>query len=101
MKVIRSKKDAEHFIDQARNLFTYDESGKKFYFVFEDHTRRGKWTVMYYPGDERWSTHSMGEDYCDEGEAELSRDDLSAFIFKNRKYVNRAIKNLEPELVQS
>ncbi|KIL44093.1 hypothetical protein [Jeotgalibacillus campisalis] len=101
MNMLRSKKDAENFVDQAKDLFKYDEAGKKFYFVFEDHSRDGNWTIMFYPKEERWTSHSFGENYCDEGETELTREEMNSFIFKNRKYVNRALKNLEPVLVKS
>ncbi|PPA69979.1 hypothetical protein [Jeotgalibacillus proteolyticus] len=101
MKLIRSKKDAENFISNYDACFTFDHDGKKYYFIFEDHERNGQWTLMHYESDNRWTVHSMGEDYCEDGETELENEELVSFIFKNRKYINVSIKNLEPVLVES
>ncbi|OCA84101.1 hypothetical protein A8F94_15355 [Bacillus sp. FJAT-27225] len=92
MKSIVYKRDIENFLNGFSDLADYDFVGKKHYLVFEDSIRNGSWTLMYYEADGKWTIHGKGENYSDEGEKELIKEDLINFIYKNRKYVNREIK---------
>lgn len=99
MKLIVSKKDIENFLENFLDLAEFDQQGNKHYFIFQDNTRNGDWTLMFYPAEEKWTIHGKGLDYCDESEKELTRTELIQFLFKSRKYVNnelRSKKAVEP-----
>ena len=91
MRSIRNKSDIELFLKSFRNFADYDTNGQKYYFIFDDMQRDGQWTLMLY-GDEKWSLHGKGMDYCDELETFLEQDELSLFLWKNRKMVNNSLK---------
>ncbi|HZG55915.1 hypothetical protein [Paenibacillus sp.] len=89
MAQIRSKKDAELFLERFEELSAWDETGGKRYFVFADRERGGIWTLMRYE-DGAFTVHGKGETYCDEGETPLSAQEAIAFVWKHRSAVNRA-----------
>ena len=95
MKVIVYKKDIDQFLADFKSISSYDEVGKKYYFIFEDHVRGGHWTLMYYDQEGRWTAHGKGELYSDIEETPLSGDQLKLFIYKNRKYINNVIRHLK------
>jgi len=90
MAHIRSKRDAESFMEQFEAKADWDEAGGKRYFVFADRERGGVWTLMRY-ADGAWTIHGRGETYCDEGETPLTAEEAAAFVWKHRAAVNRAI----------
>lgn len=90
---IRTKNDVSNFIKDFQELMEFDEKGRKFYFVFDDHERNGIWTLMEYP-DETFTLHGKGEDYLDEGETVISEEELRDFLWVRRKYVNNELKNM-------
>ncbi|MEH7094402.1 hypothetical protein [Neobacillus vireti] len=93
MKLIVSKKDIECFLENFLDLAEFDQQGNKHYFIFQDHTRNGDWTLMFYPDGEKWTIHGKGLDYCDDCEKELTRTELIQFLYKSRKYVNNELRN--------
>ncbi|HZG75630.1 MAG TPA: hypothetical protein VEZ72_07200 [Paenibacillus sp.] len=90
MALIRSKLDAESFVETFEGRAAWDEAGGKRYFVFADRERGGVWTLMRY-ADGAWTIHGRGESYCDEGETPLAAEEVAAFVWKHRAAVNRAI----------
>ncbi|TLS50701.1 hypothetical protein FE782_18530 [Paenibacillus antri] len=90
MAQIRSKRDAESFMNAFEETAAWDEAGGKRYFVFADRERGGSWTLMRYP-DGAWTIHGKGETYCDDGETRLTAEEACAFVWKHRAAVNRAI----------
>ncbi|WP_043931827.1 hypothetical protein [Bacillus sp. EB01] len=99
MKSIVYKRDIENFLNGFSGVADYDFVGKKYYLVFEDSIRKGSWTLMHYEAGGKWTIHGKGENYCDEGEKELVKEDLINFIYKNRKYINRVLKKKKGVLV--
>ncbi|ULT59267.1 hypothetical protein L1999_12370 [Neobacillus drentensis] len=93
MKLIVSKKDIAYFLNNFLDLAEFDQQGNKHYFIFQDHTRNGDWTLMFYPDEEKWTIHGKGLDYCDESEKELTETELTSFLYKSRKYVNNELRN--------
>ncbi|WP_160718803.1 hypothetical protein [Bacillus sp. USDA818B3_A] len=98
MKLIVYKKDIEYFLNNFLDLAEFDQQGNKHYFLFQDHTRNGDWTLMYYKEEKKWTIHGKGLDYCDEGEQELERNELILFLFKNRKYINNELRRMRSEV---
>lgn len=92
MKKITTKKDAEKLMSNFSKFASYDAVGEKYYFSFKDKDRGGKWTLMFYEKENTWSIHGLGENYCDDGETILDAKLIITFLYKNRKYVNSAIK---------
>ena len=89
MAQIRSKKDAERFLEQFEETAYWDEAGGKRYFVFEDRERGGIWTLMRY-ADGSWTIHGKGDGYCDEGETPLTQEEACSFVWKHRAAIHRA-----------
>lgn len=94
VKLIVFKKDIANFLINFNLISNFDEQGKKEYFVFDDGKRRGKWTIMFYRDEDKWTIHGMGEHYCDEGERTMTKAELTDFIYRNRKSVNNSIREL-------
>lgn len=88
---IRKKNDIEKRLTAFENWTKFDENGKKHYFVFEDVERNGIWTLMKYR-DGVFTLHGRGETYCDRGEKVLKGEDLTDFIWNNRKQINKSLK---------
>ena len=99
MKSIVKKIDVENFLSHFKDVADYDYDGKKYYFVFEDVTRNGDWTLMFYDTEDQWTIHGKGLDYCDLSEKEFVKEELVNFLYKNRKYVNKEIKKKNKVLV--
>lgn len=95
MKLIVYKRDIEYFLNNFKNIASYDNTGQKFYFVFEDNKRKGKWTLMYYENEGKWTKHGKGENYCDIGETQYDKEKLIDFIYKNRKYINNTLREVK------
>ncbi|PLS07083.1 hypothetical protein [Neobacillus cucumis] len=93
MKLIVSKKDIEYFLNNFLDIAEFDKQGNKHYFLFQDYTRNGDWTLMFYKEEEKWTIHGKGLDYCDESEQELERNELIQFLYKNRKYINNELRS--------
>lgn len=92
MRIVH-KKDVARFLKNFQTLSSYDELGKKEYFVFRDKERNGQWTLMYYRAEDKWTIHGKGKDYCDKGETTLSPSDLEQLLYKNRRFVNDTLRN--------
>jgi len=90
MAQIKSKKDAEFFLDTFETVSSRDEVGNKRYFVLADRERGGQWTLMLYP-DGTWTVHGKGESYCDPEETPLSRREACDFVWKHRSAVNKSM----------
>ncbi|WP_409294306.1 hypothetical protein V1498_13910 [Peribacillus sp. SCS-26] len=99
MKSIVSKKDIDIFLNQFKEITDFDEEGRKHYLVFQDIQRNGDWTLMHYEAEGKWTLHGKGPGYCDPEETELSKEELTGFVYKNRKYINREIKAKKQVLV--
>lgn len=95
MKLIVYKTDVSYFLDNFRNVASYDNAGQKFYFVFDDVKRKGKWTLMFYASEGNWTKHGKGESYTDIGETQLEKEELIDFIYKNRKYINNTLREIK------
>lgn len=95
MKTIVYKKDITNFLDNFQKVSSFDEQGQKEYFVFADTKRKGKWTIMFYPSESKWTIHGIGENYCDEGETTLTQNEMIDFVYRNRKSVNNSIRALK------
>ena len=95
MKTIVFKKDIVRFLKNFKKVSSYDEQGQKEYFVFADGQRKGRWTLMFYRDQNKWTIHGIGENYCDEGETTMERTELIDFIYRNRKSVNNSIRDLK------
>ena len=95
MKLIVFKKDITKFLADFNRISSFDEKGRKEYFVFADGKRNGKWTLMFYRDENKWTIHGMGENYCDEGETVITEAELINFIYRNRKSVNNSIRQLK------
>lgn len=96
MKLIRSRKDVEEFLNRFKNVARYDELGKKHYFVFDDNKRGGQWTLMHYENGS-YSIHGKGKTYCDEEECYLSTVELTKLLWNNRKALNSTLRILNKE----
>ena len=92
IKILKSKKDIEQFLDGFRRISLYDEQGNKHYFVFEDKKRDGQWTLMLNEWTKTWTLHGKGCTYCDPGEQLLEPTEIVQFIWKNRGSVNKALR---------
>ncbi|NRD78934.1 hypothetical protein HPT25_16340 [Bacillus sp. BRMEA1] len=101
MKLIVSKKDMEYFLNHFYEIAEYDSQGNKYYFVFEDTIRQGKWTLMNYEAESKWTLHGKGLNYCDDGEKELVLEELKKFLYKNRKFINNELRKNSKLLVSS
>ena len=95
MKLIVFKKDIANFLADFKRISSFDEKGQKEYFVFADGKRKGKWTLMFYRDENKWTLHGMGEHYCDEGETTMTEAELVNFIYRNRKSVNNSLRKLK------
>jgi hypothetical protein len=93
MAQIRSKKDAEAFMETFSHSAQWDEIGEKWYLVLTDKERGGNWTLMHYPVG-AWTLHGKGETYCDSAETPLTPEEACAFVWKNRAAINRSILSL-------
>lgn len=76
------------WLENAERFFSYDPVGDKYYFIFDDVKRGGKYTLMRY-SEGIFTIHGQGDSYCDETEKQLSFDEVCTLIWKNRKYVHK------------
>lgn len=90
--VLKSKKDIEQFSTDFPQIASYDEQGKKHYFVFEDKQRNGQWTLMFSDDQKAWTVHGKGETYCDPDEKLLEQKEVVQFIWNNRGSVNKVLR---------
>lgn len=89
--IIRNSNDIEQFLTDFKRFAAFDETKGKYYFVFHDKERSGQLTLML-TGDE-WSTHGLGEGYCDLEETVLSLEDANKLVWLHRKAINKSIKD--------
>lgn len=94
---IRTKIDVKKRLDTFEEWASYDENGKKYYFVFPDAKRNGLWTIMKY-ADGVFTLHGRGETYCDQGEKVLKKEELQTIVWNNRKFVNEVFKKQVQEV---
>lgn len=87
--IFKSKKDIENWLPKFKEYAAFD--GEKHYLVFDDRDRGGIWTLMLY-NDGQFTLHGRGDDYCDDTEKEITREELVGFIWKNRKSVHETVK---------
>jgi hypothetical protein len=90
---VTSKNDVRNLISNFDSIATWDSEGNKAYFVFDDRKKNGKITLMQYP-DGHWTSHSMGEGYCDGNEMPLSIEETVNLVWNHRSSVNTAMKTL-------
>lgn len=91
MHMIRSKNDALRFLNEFEKYAAFDSLGKKHYFIIEDELKNSQTTIMKY-NPTFFTTHSFGVDYCEQGETSYTFDHISSFVWKNRKHINRKMK---------
>lgn len=87
---LRKKADIKNWLNNFKSVSSFDSTGNKFYYVFEDKKRSGKWTLMMYLNGE-YSIHGIGDDYCDDDETFLSFEETVDFIWKNRGSLNNTL----------
>lgn len=93
--LIKKKTDIPSILENFQSLAEWDAAGQKFYFVFEDRKRGGKWTLMSY-AENRFSIHGQGNDYLDEREAFFEdQSHVASFLWDNRAAYNAAVKPLK------
>lgn len=92
MKIITTKRGAGSMMENFSEVASYDAAGSKYYFSFRDKDREGKWTLMFYERENKWTVHGVGPTYCDDGETSLDDKQVVDFLYKNRKCVNVVIK---------
>lgn len=90
--IIRSKEHVKKLMCEFKNFSQKDMERNKWYLVFENKERNGVWTLMKYP-DNSWTIHGKGEKYCDPDETNLTEEETIDFIWKNRKSINKTLKN--------
>lgn len=89
---IKKKIDIEEILDNFTSFAQWDAFGDKYYFIFPDSKRGGKWTLMNY-GNVRFSVHGAGEDYMDTEESFFGdRNSIVSFLWEHRSAFNAAIK---------
>jgi hypothetical protein len=86
--MIRKKKDVFQFVERFASYSNWD--GIKYYFVFQKY--KGTVTLMKYQ-DDTVTYHRMNELICDIKEIIIV--DVYEYLWKNRKYINQQLKNLE------
>lgn len=92
--MIKRKSDIINLLQNAKNIFSYDENGEKYYFVFRDDERGGQWTIMRYL-DGHYTIHGKGEHYCDKEERALNEKSVVDMMWRKRKYINESLKENE------
>lgn len=90
MLVIRRKIDISKLMVQFADFAQFDRENEKYYFVFNDRKRNGRWTLMNKHG--QWTVHGKGEHYSDIEERSLSADEVLSFVWNNRGAVNEVLK---------
>lgn len=90
--LIKKKTDIELVLENFSTLAQWDDAGKKFYLVFDDRKRGGKWTLMNNE-ENRFSVHGLGDDYIDDKESFFEEhNSVVSFLWDNRSAFNAAIK---------
>lgn len=97
--MIKKKIDiSSTFIPCFEQLAEWD--GKKYYLLLEDTINEGSLTIMKYK-DGNFTLHRKNNLFWDVEEQPLANDELIDIIWKNRKAVNRFLKQDNKILVVS
>ncbi|TCN25459.1 hypothetical protein [Mesobacillus foraminis] len=97
--MIRRKLDiSSTFIPSFEQLAEWD--GTKYYLLLEDAMNEGSLTIMKYK-DGHFTLHRKNNLFWDLDERSITNDELIDIIWKNRKAVNRFLKQDNKVLVVS
>ena len=88
--MIRNSNDISVFLTDFKRLATYDSEKGKYYFIFHDKERGGQLTLMLTSGI--WSTHGIGDGYCDIVETTFSEEECTKLVWFHRKAINKSLK---------
>lgn len=88
---IRSKKDAREVVERFEEFFKFDNPGQKYYVYFQEKGTANTLTIMKYPYN-IITLNRRGEDWAENGESLITKDECIELIWKNRAEINTIIE---------
>ena len=91
--MIRSKKEITEFLNRFHDFAILDDGGEKYYFCFDEKATGNIVTLMKYK-DNSFTINRRNEEWHDNGEFSITREDLGKLIWENHREINKNIQDV-------